>query len=62
MSKEKSVMYPSVTWMECEDLIKKIDKYNGKVAQYNDLISPGSTYLLYGTENIGVNISLHYYF
>lgn len=38
------------------------DKYNGKVAQYNDLISPGSTYLLYGTENIGVNISLHYYF
>ena len=38
------------------------DKYNGKVAQYNDLVSPGSTYLLYGTENIGVNISLHYYF
>ena len=31
MSKEKSVMYPSVTWMECEELIKKIDKYNGKV-------------------------------
>ena len=38
------------------------DKYNGEVAQYNDLVSPGSTYLLYGTENIGVNISLHYYF
>ncbi len=38
------------------------DNYNGKVAQYNDLVSPGSTYLLYGTENIGVNISLHYYF
>ena len=38
------------------------DKYHGEVAQYNDLISPGSTYLLYGTENIGVNISLHYYF
>lgn len=38
------------------------DKYNGKVAQYNDLISPGSSYLLYGTENIGVNLSFHYYF
>lgn len=38
------------------------DKYNGKVAQYNDLVSPGSTYVLYGTENIGVNISFHYYF
>ena len=38
------------------------DKYHGEVAQYNDLVSPGSTYVLYGTENIGVNISLHYYF
>ncbi len=38
------------------------DKYNNKVAQYNDLVSPGSSYLLYGTDNIGVNISLHYYF
>ena len=38
------------------------DKYNSKVAQYNDLISPGSSYLLYGTENIGVNLSFHYYF
>ena len=33
MSKEKSVMYPSVTWMECEELIKKIDKYNGKLIE-----------------------------
>ncbi|MBR2619190.1 MAG: hypothetical protein IKC81_07820 [Paludibacteraceae bacterium] len=38
------------------------DKYNNKVAQYNDLVSPGSSYLLYGTDNIGVNISFHYYF
>lgn len=38
------------------------DNYHGQVAQYNDLVSPGSTYVLYGTENIGVNISFHYYF
>lgn len=31
MAKERSVMYPSVTWLECEDFIQKIDKYNGKV-------------------------------
>ena len=38
------------------------DKYHNQVAQYNDLVSPGSCYLLYGTDNIGVNISFHYYF
>ena len=38
------------------------DNYHREVAQYNDLVSPGSTYVLYGTENIGVNISFHYYF
>lgn len=30
--------------------------------EYNKLISPGSTSLLYGTENLGVVLSLHYYF
>lgn len=33
-----------------------------KVEQYNDLISPGSHALLYGTENIGFNVALNYYF
>lgn len=32
MAKEKSALYPSSTWAECEDLIAKIDKYNGKVS------------------------------
>lgn len=31
MPKERSVLYPSATWTECEDLIAKIDKYSGKV-------------------------------
>ena len=31
MAKERSAMYPSVTWQECEEFIKRIDKYNGKV-------------------------------
>lgn len=35
---------------------------SGKVEQYNDLVSPGSNALLYGTENIGVALSLNYYF
>lgn len=32
MAKEKSVLYPSSTWTECEELITKIDKYSGKVS------------------------------
>ena len=34
----------------------------GNVETYNDLVSPGSHAVLYGTENIGLNISLNYYF
>lgn len=34
----------------------------GKVEQYNDLVSPGSSAILYGTENIGIALSLNYYF
>ncbi len=34
----------------------------GQVVEYNKLVSPGSTYLLYGTENLGMSLSLHYYF
>lgn len=36
--------------------------YSGKVEKYNKLVSPGSTYLLYGTDNIGMTLALHYYF
>ena len=32
MEREKSVLYPSTTWAECEELIKKIDNYSGKVS------------------------------
>ena len=31
MAKERSALYPSVTWSECEEFIKRVDKYNGKV-------------------------------
>ena len=31
MAREKSVLYPSATWEECVEFIKKIDRYNGKV-------------------------------
>lgn len=33
----------------------------GEVMEYNKLISPGSTSVLYGTENLGLVVSLHYY-
>ncbi len=33
-----------------------------EVVEYNKLVSPGSTYLLYGTENLGMSLSIHYYF
>lgn len=32
------------------------------VIKYNDLVSPGSHALTYGTNNFGVNISINYYF
>lgn len=38
------------------------NQYSGAVEQYNDLVSPGSTYLLYGTDNIGCTLGLNYYF
>ncbi len=34
----------------------------GSVMEFNGLISPGSSAILYGTENIGCRISLNYYF
>lgn len=38
------------------------NKFSGAVEKYNQLISPGSMYLLYGTENLGCTLSLNYYF
>lgn len=38
------------------------NKFNGTVGEYDKLVSPGSTYLLYGTDNLGCTLSLHYYF
>lgn len=35
---------------------------SNQVEQYHDLVSPGSHALLYGTENIGINFALNYYF
>ena len=46
------------TWTKFEGFSSK----TGKVEQYNDLVSPGSHAVLYGTENIGFCISLNYYF
>ncbi len=33
-----------------------------KVEQFNQMVSPGSTALLYGTENLGCRFSINYYF
>lgn len=46
------------TWTKFEGFSSK----TGGVEQYNDLVSPGSSAVLYGTENIGFNVSLNYYF
>ena len=46
------------TWSKFEGYSTK----TGLVEKYNDLVSPGSHAVLYGTENIGINISLNYYF
>ena len=46
------------TWTKFEGFSTK----TGGVEQYNDLVSPGSSAVLYGTENIGFNVSLNYYF
>ena len=39
-----------------------VNRFTGEVDHYTTSISKGSTYLLYGTDNISVNLSLHYYF
>lgn len=46
------------TWTKYEGFSSK----TGKVERYNDLVSPGSHALLYGTEDIGFNFSLNYFF
>ena len=33
----------------------------GSVIEFNKLVSPGSTGLLYGTDNFGLRLSLNYY-
>lgn len=38
------------------------DSLPGKVEKYNGLVSPGSDAFLYGTENIGLRLSVNYYF
>ena len=43
----------------------KLEGYSsitGKVENYNNLVSPGSWACLYGTENLGFQVSLNYYF
>ncbi len=43
----------------------KFEGYSAKTGQietYTDLVSPGSHALLYGTETVGANFSLNYYF
>ena len=39
-----------------------VNRFTGDVQEFPAFISKGSTYLLYGTDNISLNISLHYYF
>ncbi len=46
------------TWTKYEGFSSK----SGKVEQYNARVSPGSHAVLYGTENIGFNIALNYFF
>ncbi len=38
------------------------DSVLNKVVEYNQLVSEGSSYLLYGTQNISLSFSLNYYF
>lgn len=35
--------------------------YTGNIQRYNDLVSPGSSALLYGLETLGFRLSLNYY-
>ena len=42
-------------------IMEGFSSITGKVEQYNLLISPGSWSCLYGTENIGFQLSLNYY-
>ncbi|MBR1631808.1 MAG: hypothetical protein IJ680_08120, partial [Paludibacteraceae bacterium] len=39
-----------------------LNKFTNKIEDYNRLVSPGSNYLLYGTENYGISFGINYYF
>lgn len=46
---------------QTHSVMEGFSSITGKVEQYNMLISPGSWSCLYGTENIGFQLSLNYY-
>ena len=43
-------------------VMEGLSSFTGKVEQYNLLVSPGSWSCLYGTDNIGFQLSMNYYF
>ncbi|MCQ2343170.1 MAG: hypothetical protein MJZ75_06780 [Paludibacteraceae bacterium] len=46
------------TWIKYEGL----SSISGQIENYTGLISPGSWMVLYGTQNLGLQLSLNYYF
>jgi len=46
------------TWIKYEGL----SSLSGQIENYTGLISPGSWMVLYGTQNLGLQLSLNYYF
>lgn len=52
------VAFQPQTYVQYEGL----NKFTNVVEQYNQLVSPGSMYLLYGTDYLSCTLSLNYYF
>ncbi|MCF0174695.1 MAG: hypothetical protein HUJ95_05070 [Bacteroidales bacterium] len=53
-----SVAFQPQSWAKYEGL----SEISNKVETYVDLVSPGSTAILYGTNNLSLNFGLNYYF
>jgi len=58
-----SILPAAYTWQgQTWGIYEGYSTYSMKIEQYNRLVSPGSHALTYGTGNLGINISLNYYF
>ena len=57
----EGIQTKDITWNNGSGTTTERNKDNFEVVEFSHLVSPGSTALLYGTENLGFRIGFNYY-